>query len=118
MNLNNVVYAAVSSITDARENNGSYKGNSHHLAQEITAAVCNAISTSKEPEGKMTRMFKAHIKPGTKLQGLSRAMKESLKYDIEKHSCDGWKNQGLVLKRDHEFCQKVKITLIIEKVNA
>jgi hypothetical protein len=77
-----------------------------------------ALQLQDRKEKLMTRMFKAHVKPGTKLQDLSRDMKESLKYDIETHSCDGWKDRGLVLKRDPEFCQKVKITLIIEKVKA
>jgi hypothetical protein len=44
-NLSNLVYGAVSKITEERENNGSYKGNGHHLAQEITEAVCEAVST-------------------------------------------------------------------------
>jgi hypothetical protein len=43
MVLSNVVYAAVSKITDDRENNGSYTGNAHHLAQEITDEVCKAL---------------------------------------------------------------------------
>lgn len=43
MELSNVVYAAVSSITEGREHNGSYTGNGHHLAQEITDAVCEAL---------------------------------------------------------------------------
>jgi hypothetical protein len=63
-------------------------------------------------------MFKAHVKPGTDLRALSRDIKESLKDDIDRHSCDGWRDRGLVMKRDQEFCQKVKITLTIERVKA
>jgi hypothetical protein len=41
--LSNLVYEAVVGITEEREHKGSYKGNGHHLAQEITAAVCKAL---------------------------------------------------------------------------
>ena len=41
--MRNIIYHAVSKITDERERNGSYKGNGHHLAQEITEAVVKAF---------------------------------------------------------------------------
>jgi hypothetical protein len=44
--LNNLVYEAVVGITEEREHNGSYRGNGHHLAQEITASVCKALETA------------------------------------------------------------------------
>lgn len=39
----NIIYAAVAPICEGRENEGSYKGNGHHLAQEITKAVTIAL---------------------------------------------------------------------------
>jgi hypothetical protein len=41
--LNNLVYAAVIGITEGREHNGSYHGNGHHLAQEISEAVSDKL---------------------------------------------------------------------------
>jgi len=45
----NIIYQAVSKITEEREANRSYHGNGHHLAQEITEAVEAAL---KLAEGK------------------------------------------------------------------
>jgi hypothetical protein len=39
----NKVYAAVVGICEEREALGSYTGNGHHLAQEITESVVNAL---------------------------------------------------------------------------
>lgn len=41
--IENIIYAAVCPICEDRENGGSYKGNGHHLAQEITKAVSIAL---------------------------------------------------------------------------
>lgn len=41
--LGNVIYMAVIGICEERESNGSYHGNGHHLAQEITESVKKAI---------------------------------------------------------------------------
>jgi NTP pyrophosphatase (non-canonical NTP hydrolase) len=41
--MKNIIYQAVSKITEGREANGSYRGNGHHLAQEITDAVDAAL---------------------------------------------------------------------------
>lgn len=43
MDMSNTVYYAVNGITASREADGSYNGSGHHLAQEISAAVCKAI---------------------------------------------------------------------------
>ena len=45
--LNNLVYQAVQPIVEGREHDGSYRGNGHHLAQEITEAICKAIVTQQ-----------------------------------------------------------------------
>jgi hypothetical protein len=45
--LKNIVYASVSLITEEREHNGSYHGNGHHLAQEITSAVVAALKLAE-----------------------------------------------------------------------
>jgi hypothetical protein len=37
--MNNIIYQAVSKITEQREANGNYHSNGHHLAQEIIEAV-------------------------------------------------------------------------------
>ena len=50
--ISNEIYNVVSKITEERERNGSYKGNGHHLAQEITDAVCEIITTEKNPRFK------------------------------------------------------------------
>ena len=39
----NKIYAAVVEICEGREANGSYTGNGHHLAQEITASIVKAM---------------------------------------------------------------------------
>lgn len=38
------IYMAVDRICWERESNGSYRGNSHHLSQEITEAVMQVIT--------------------------------------------------------------------------
>jgi len=43
----NSIYQAVSKITEEREANGSYRGNGHHLAQEITKAVEAALKPAE-----------------------------------------------------------------------
>ena len=48
--LKNIIYQAVSKITEEREANGKYIGNGHHLAQEITEAVEKAISAHNTTE--------------------------------------------------------------------
>lgn len=41
--ISNVIYNAIIGICEDREANGSYKGNGHHLAQEITEAIVKAL---------------------------------------------------------------------------
>lgn len=43
MSAENIVYKAVDEITSAREADGSYRGNAHHLSQEISTAVVAAL---------------------------------------------------------------------------
>ena len=43
MSVENIVFKAVDEITSAREADGSYRGNSHHLSQEISKAVVAAL---------------------------------------------------------------------------
>jgi len=43
MNIQNVIFKAVDKVTSAREADGSYQGNSHHLSQEITTEVVAAL---------------------------------------------------------------------------
>jgi hypothetical protein len=45
------IYKVVNAICWEREKNGSYKGNSHHLSQEITEAVMEVIGTPGETKG-------------------------------------------------------------------
>jgi hypothetical protein len=45
--MKNIIYQAVSKITEEREANGSYHGNGHHLAQEITSAVVAALKLAE-----------------------------------------------------------------------
>jgi len=41
--IENKIYAAVAPITEEREASGAYRGNGHHLAQDITKAVSIAL---------------------------------------------------------------------------
>jgi hypothetical protein len=43
MDIQNVIFKAVDKVTSAREADGSYRGNSHHLSQEITTEVVAAL---------------------------------------------------------------------------
>lgn len=44
----NRIYAAVASICEDRESIGAYRGNGHHLAQEITKAVSIALLSKQQ----------------------------------------------------------------------
>lgn len=64
MSAENIVFKAVDKITSAREASGSYRGNSHHLSQEISTAVVAAlrkegliVKDDEEPEGWKTEPF-------------------------------------------------------------
>lgn len=63
--MKNVIYQAVSKITEGREANGSYHGNGHHLAQEITEAICAAIESMPRrcncEQGKKYKLIKKAI---------------------------------------------------------
>lgn len=45
--LQNKVYYETVKITEGREANGSYRGNGHHLAQEICEAIMNMLKDTK-----------------------------------------------------------------------
>lgn len=47
----NKVYAAVIGICEGREAGGSYHGNGHHLAQEITASIVKAMILTPVTKG-------------------------------------------------------------------
>lgn len=47
--ISNVIYNAIIGICEGREANGSYKGNGHHLAQEITEATVAALLNNVFP---------------------------------------------------------------------
>jgi len=44
----NKIYAGLIAICEKRENDGSYKGNGHHLAQELTTAVLVELLPKKQ----------------------------------------------------------------------
>lgn len=44
----NDIYKAVDKICSERESDGSYKGNSHHLSQEIVMEVMKVITASRK----------------------------------------------------------------------
>lgn len=66
----------------------------------------------------MRRMFKAHVKIGTNLEGITRKIKEALKDDLSVQGGHLYDQHGIILERSEEFSQKVKITIIVERVKA
>jgi hypothetical protein len=56
------IYKVVDEICWEREKNGSYKGNSHHLSQEITEAVMKVIMEKvKGPIVQKTEQRKGNV---------------------------------------------------------
>lgn len=41
--IENKIYASIVGVCEERESNGSYRGNGHHLAQELTIKISEAL---------------------------------------------------------------------------
>lgn len=46
--MENKIYAAIIGYCEELENEGSYRGNGHHLAQKLTEKICQTLQNAKE----------------------------------------------------------------------